>query len=124
MKFLLDTSFLMIPGKHGVDIIEGLSEFGLPELYTLDSVVGELEKHVKEGSGKEKKSAKLALSIIDKLGILVIETKKKEKNTDDSLFCRGNKFIICTQDITLGKRVREHGGKVVYLRQKKYLEIS
>ena len=124
MKFLLDTSFLMIPGKHGVDIFEGLREFGQPELYTLSRVIDELEKHVAEGSGKEKKTAKLALAFIERFNIKIIVTNKKEKNTDDSLFKRGNKFIVCTQDRELAERVREYGGKVVFLRQKKYLAMD
>lgn len=124
MKFLLDTSFLMIPGKHGIDIFDGLYEFGKPELYTLDMVIEELMIHLEEGKGKIKKAAKLALSFIEKMGVEVIEVKrKKSTKTDDELFKRGNKFVICTQDVELSKRVREYGGKVVYLRQQKYLDI-
>lgn len=125
MKFLLDTSFLMIPGKHGVDIFEGLCAFGKPELYTLDMVVNELKVHLEEGKGKTKKSAKLALSFLDKLDIEIIEVRrKKSTKTDDELFKRGNRFVICTQDVTLAKRLRKEGAKVVYLRQKKFLEMN
>ncbi|MBN2102083.1 MAG: nucleotide-binding protein [Candidatus Aenigmarchaeota archaeon] len=122
MKFLLDTSFLMIPGKHGVDIFEKLNEFGQPELYTLDMVVDELKTHIEEGKGETKRSAKLALSFIERLGIKIVEVKKKKgTKTDDELFKKGSRFVICTQDIELGKRLRAEGAKVVYLRQQKYL---
>ena len=44
MKFLLDTNFLMIPGKFKVDVFSELEKFGKPELYTVSAVVRELEK--------------------------------------------------------------------------------
>jgi len=124
MKFLLDTSFLMIPGNFGVDIFSELTKFGKPELYTLDLVIRELEMHLKEGNGKTKKSAKLALSFIERMSIEVIETKKHARKADDELFRRGNKFVICTLDRAIAKNIKEHGGKVVILRQKKYLETG
>lgn len=125
MKFLLDTSFLMIPGNHGVDIFEGLTKFGQPKLYTIDMVIEELHIKENDGKGKTKKAAKLALTFVEKLDIEVIEVKrKKSTKTDDELFKRGNKFVICTQDLELAKRLREYGAKVVYLRQKKFLEMN
>ena len=91
---------------------------------TLDMVIDELKGHEAEGKGKTKKAAKLALSMIDKLNIKIIDVKRrKSTKTDDELFKRGNKFVICTQDIELSKRIREFGGKVVYLRQQKYLDM-
>ena len=124
MKFLLDTSFLMIPGTFGTDIFEELSKFGKTELYTLDLVVSELRTHAENGKGKTKSAARLALLLIEKKGVEIIETKKREKKADDELFKRGNKFVICTLDKNLAKRVKDYGGRVVFLRQQKYLEME
>jgi len=100
-----------------------LTRFGKPELYTIDLVVKELERHAAEGKGKTKRAAKLALTFIEKKNIEIIETKKRAKKADDELFKRGNKFVICTLDRDIITHVKENGGKVIFLRQMKYLEM-
>ncbi|MEM7816268.1 MAG: hypothetical protein QXN71_04055 [Candidatus Aenigmatarchaeota archaeon] len=122
MKFLLDANFLMIPGKFRVDILKEMERFGKPELYTLDLVVKELSR-ISTGGGKEAFSAKMGLLIIQQADIGILETEGK--NTDREILKFSEKgFVVCTQDKTLISNIRKRGGRVVFLRQKKYLEMK
>jgi len=68
MKFLLDTNFLMIPGKFRVDIFKEMEKFGKPEFFTLDLVVKELGK-LSKGKGRNAFCAKLGISFIQEKDI-------------------------------------------------------
>jgi hypothetical protein len=111
MKFLLDSNFLLIPGKFKVDVFSELTKFGKPEFYTLDLVLKEL---------KRLKGGKLAFEMIKKNKVKIL--KAKGLNTDEALesFARKD-FVICTQDKGLIKRLKERRAKVITLRQRKYL---
>ena len=121
MKFLLDANFLMIPGKFKVDIFREMEKFGSPEFYTLDSVVKELGKVTKAG-GKDSNFAKLGLYLVQKRDIGILESEGK---ADTELLKRSREgFAVCTQDRALTSKIRKAGGKVVYMRQGKYLEMK
>lgn len=121
MKFLLDANFLMIPGKFKVDIFMEMERFGRPEFYTLDSVVRELGKITKAG-GKDSFYAKFGLFLVQEKDIGILESDGKA----DSELLRLSKegFVVCTQDKALTTKIRKAGGKVVFLRQRKYLEMK
>jgi len=116
MKFLLDANFLTIPGEFKVDIFTELFHFGKPELFTLDLVVKELEtiksKHTRLGLQLLKKHK---VKILKAVGVTDKEIERIAKE---------NNFVVCTQDKKLISDLQKSGIKVVYLRQKKYLEIK
>jgi rRNA-processing protein FCF1 len=122
MKFLLDANFLMIPGKFKVDVFRELEKFGRPELFAIDLVVKELSK-LSKGKGKDAFCAKLGLSFIQEKDIGILESQ--EKKADSELVrLSGEGFTVCTQDRALISKIRRKGGKVVFLRQGKYLEMK
>ncbi len=113
-KAILDTNFLLIPSKFRVDIFSELEKFGKPDLYTLDLVIKELEKI---------KGGKLALKLIEAKKIKTL--KSAELKADKELLRLSKKgYIICTQDRELIKKITSSGGKVISMRQKKYLKAS
>ena len=119
-KIFLDTNFLMIPGQFGVDIfkeIERICDFPY-ELHILDTVIGELKNLTTKGKGKDKRAAKLALSLL-KAKPLNITRSAPDVNVDDELIRLGQKHIIATQDMPLKRKVK----KKIVLRQKKYLVL-
>ena len=122
MKFLLDTNFLMIPGKFKVDVFEELKRFGKPEVFTLECVINEL-KRLSSGKGKNAIHAKVALQLLEKNKVKILSSKE---NTDSEILkiAEKNDFVVCTQDRALRKRLVSKGIKVVFLRQKKYLDIK
>jgi len=122
MKFLLDANFLMIPGKFKADIFGELERFGKPELFTIDLVVKELSK-LSKGKGKDTFSAKLGLFFIQERDIGILETEGKNADSE-MLALAGKGFTVCTQDKLLISKIRRKGGKVVFLRQRRYLEMK
>ena len=119
MKFLLDANFLMIPGQLKVDVFDQLAKFGKPELFTISAVVRELNT-LSGGKGKDARAARLALGMVGKKEVKVLEA---EGNADSILIGLASEgYSICTQDKGLQARLLEKGMGFVYLRQGKHLE--
>jgi len=116
MKFLLDTNFLVIPGQFKVDVFSELKKFGTPELFTLDLVMKELETI-------KSKHSKLALQLLKQNEVKIINASG---NTDKAIetVAKENGFVVCTQDKKLISKLQESGIAVVYLRQKRVLEMK
>ena len=122
MKFLLDTNFLMVPGKFRLDIFKELEKFGKPELFTLDLVVKELGK-LSKGRGKSTFYAKFGIFLIQDKDIGILESQ--EAKADKELLRLSKEgYVVCTQDRDLTIKIRKARGKVVFLRQEKYLEMK
>lgn len=117
---ILDTNVLMGIGQFKIDIfseLERVCDFNF-EVRVLDKTIRELEKILKEGGGKERERAKLALEIIKKKGIKEIKTR--EGKVDDILVELGSKGArVVTQDKELKRKIKEAGGQVMTIRQKK-----
>ena len=122
MKFLLDANFLMVPGKFRVDVFRELEKFGRPELYTTELVVKELSK-LSKAKGRDAFFAKLGLSFIQEKDIGILESQEKKADADILRLSKQG-FTVCTQDKALTSKIMKAKGKVVFLRQGKYLEIK
>ena len=122
MKFLLDANFLMIPGKFRVDIFTELERFGKPELYTLDSVIKELEK-LSASRGKDARYAKLGLTILKEKKIQPLPSGK-DTDSEIERVASEQGFAVCTQDKALKAKLLSRKVPVITLRQKKYLVIE
>ena len=120
MKFLLDTNFVLVPGKFKVDIFSELEKFGKPELFTLDSIIIELKK-LASGKGPDPRTAKLGLIILKKYKVKIIKVMPKKADAG-LLELSADGFAVCTLDRELMAKIKKSGGKVITLRQKKYLE--
>jgi rRNA-processing protein FCF1 len=121
MRFLLDANFLMVPGKFKADVFRELEKFGKPELFTIDHVVKELSK-VSKGKSRDAFSAKLGLFFIQQKDIGILESQEAE--ADAELLRLSKDYVVCTQDKALTKKILRKGGHVVFLRQRKYLEMK
>ncbi|MFA4639424.1 PIN domain-containing protein [Pyrococcus kukulkanii] len=127
---LPDTNFLFIPGQFGVDII---SEFDriLDVKYQVaipNVVLEELKTIIKEGKvrGKDLMAARMALKIAERFPVVYIG-EFMSKTTDELLYeyaIANDNVIVCTNDRKLRKRLREAGVPVIFLRQKKKLELE
>ncbi len=120
MKFLLDTNFLLIPGKFKVDVFRELEAFGRPELFTLDLVVSELGR-LASGAGRDASHARLALDLLEKKSVQVLEARGKDADMELERIASEQDFAVCTQDRALQKRLRKEDVTVIFLRQKKVL---
>lgn len=123
-KVILDTNFLTLPHQFKIDIfseIDRIMEENY-ELFTLDSVIDELNK-LSESKGKDAVAAKIGLELINKKNIKIIKTR--EKNVDKAIISISNKdTIIATNDKILRKKLNDKNIKTIYLRSKKFLKIK
>ena len=121
---LLDTNFCMIPFQFNIDIfteIHRICDFPY-QIVVLETTIKELDKIMKEQKGKHKLDAKLAKLLIETKNVKVI---KAEGKVDDALASMDPQTtIIATQDAGLARRFKAKKGKVITMRQKKYLVIN
>ncbi len=115
IKLLLDTNFLVIPYQFRVDIYAELRKFGKPDMYTVGPALRELAK-LKNGNEA------FRLYLIK--GGKVIETGGTDADEEIVKLAREGDYIVCTQDVKLQERLKEHGVKIVFLRQQRYLEMK
>ncbi len=118
MKAILDTNFLLIPAKFKVDIFFELRKLGITEMYTLDSVIDELESLAKR-PGAIKREASLTLKLVKSKNIKII--KAQNPKVDKELLRLSQNCTICTQDAELIKALKVENAEIIYLRQNKYL---
>jgi len=121
-KIIIDTNFLMIPFQFSVDIF---SEFGRIcsfhyKLNVYEQSINELEQIIR--TGKDKKAAKLALRLINLKEIHII--KSSEKDVDYAILRNLNgDTIVATQDAELKRKLIKKGASIIFMRQKKYLQL-
>ncbi|MFH1587292.1 MAG: PIN domain-containing protein [Candidatus Diapherotrites archaeon] len=121
-KVAVDTNMLMAINQFGIDFFnEVKGEMGNVEFIVPKQVMRELDGLAKEGK-KNLSSVKIAKELMEKENVLEVVTSVK--GTDDALVeLAGKGAIIATNDAKLKARIREIGGKIIFLRQKKFLEI-
>ncbi|MFQ5800261.1 MAG: PIN domain-containing protein [Candidatus Hydrothermarchaeales archaeon] len=119
----MDTNFLMTPAQFNVDVFGELARLidVSYELFVPDLVVKELQTLAKKGPLKNRKAARVALGLARG-----IKTIKVEGNNPDEaiLSITDKKTVVCTNDKKLRERVMKKGGKVVFLRQKRILQLE
>ena len=123
-KIIIDTNFLMIPYKFGVDIFsefDRICRFNYG-LFIFEQSIDELKGITQRQSGKDKKAAEFGLKLVKLKNIGII--KSKERDADSSILSSVSKnTVVATQDIFLKKQLIEKGAPVIVLRQKKYLQL-
>ena len=123
-KIILDTNFLMIPYQFNVDIFEEIKRI-MEEKYELiifDKIIKELER-IAESKGKDASAARIALKLIEEKEVKIITTN--EKTVDTAIIDATDKnTIVATNDKILKERLKNKNIKIIYLRNKKYLEMS
>lgn len=122
MRVIADTSFLMIPGLYGVDIMGELDRL-LERRYKLvvpRPVVKELERLAESGKPRERLAARLGLALLKRVEIINMRGA-----ADPSILkLAGKGHVVGTTDAALRKRLRRRGVPVVYLRQRSHLALE
>ncbi|MDO5824968.1 MAG: PIN domain-containing protein [Methanosphaera sp.] len=109
-----------------VDVVTQLKSL-LPSYYELvvpSLVIDELDRLKNNAKGKDKLAATVALSIAKSEAFSQVSIAKTE-HVDNLLlkYCSSDD-VLCTNDRNLRKKARELGITVVYLRQRRYLEVD
>ncbi len=120
-KVIIDTNGMMIPGQFGLDIFSELGRLGFDTYIVIRPSVRELEKINAEGKGRDKKAARIALSLLDRC--IIIEQNGFADNVIAELAVTENAAVL-TNDIELKKRLCSKGITTVCLRGKTRLSIQ
>lgn len=127
VKVLVDTNFLLIPIRFGVDIFteaeRALNQ--LVELTVSTGVLRELESLKEEARPRFRRELDFALALASRC--VVVEDEPQEGETvDDSLIrlASAEGYVVATTDSELRRRLRSRGLRVVYMRQRRYLEVE
>jgi rRNA-processing protein FCF1 len=112
----------MIPIQFNVDIFSEISRLidVSYDIFVPDKVCVELQTLAKKGNLNERKAARVGLELAKGMKILHLEGA----SPDDALVSIADEStVICTNDKLLRKRILKKGGKAIYLRQKRFLEL-
>ena len=117
----------MMSAQFHIDIVYELEQI-LPscKLVVPTAVLKEL-KHIKNRSnGKNRIAASIAIKIATSSPIEVqkMELKPGESVDDALLRLSGKSRLLCTNDRELRIRAREKNINVIFLRQRKYLDVD
>ncbi len=112
---ILDTNALLMQFEFKIDLEDELTRLlGVFEILIPSSVLDEL-KNIKD------KNVKSALDLASRY-----KTIETEKKGDKSIIFLAEKFkaVVVTNDRELRRRLKEVGIKVIYLRQKSFLDMD
>ena len=123
-RIAFDTNMLLAIRQLKVDVFSEVEKkFGKEtELAIPKQVLQELEGF-KTGNERMKKDAGIALEEIKRHN--VEKTQVEAENADTALAEMAKQgFFVASNDAVLRKRIKGFGGKVIYLRQSRFLEIE
>ena len=123
----MDSNFLFIPLRFGVDIFEELHGLLGEPLKCLvpEPVLGELRLLRIDAKPSFVREIDFALDLVERCEILD-EDRGSGETVDDFIvrIALQKGFPVATNDSELRQRLRESGVPVVYLRQRAFLEID
>ena len=127
IQILIDTNFLMVPIRFGVDYqaeIERIIESSFI-LITTPAVVEELKQLKNSVKVGEQKEINFALTQAEKITI-IDEILAPGEKVDDQLIriAKREECVVATTDSELRRRLRRAGLPVIFLRQARYLAIE
>lgn len=113
----------MVPAQFGVDIFSELGRLGFCRFLVPSGVIEELKNLCTRSRGKGKNAARIALSLTDRCEVLDTGTKE---SVDMSILKLAEKThaSVFTNDRELREKLKNEGIRLVYLRQKKRLELG
>lgn len=121
---IFDTNFLFTTFEFNIDVIEEIRRVigSTYSLYIYEGTILELAD-VEKRKTKNKKFIPLISKMLDLYDFKVI--KSNEKYIDDQILSNiSEDIIIATNDKELRLKLWEKQARVLYMRQKKYLEIK
>ncbi|MGQ9459696.1 MAG: type II toxin-antitoxin system VapC family toxin [Candidatus Bathyarchaeaceae archaeon] len=127
IRVIFDSNFLFIPSQFRLDVFEELANLLSQrfEPVLLSPTYRELLKIAEKGSPKMRKQASLALELAEKCRMVQVE-KGLEETHDDVIVRVAAEWRcpVATNDRELRKKLRNRGVPVIFLRQKRRLELE
>jgi len=127
VKVILDSNFLFIPSQFQLDVFEELGKL-LGQQFDpilLSTTKNELQEITEKGSPKMRRQALLALRFAEKCRLVRVEKDSKETHDDVIVRVAAEwRCPVATNDRELRKRLRNIGIPVIFLRQRRRLELE
>lgn len=124
---ILDSNFLFIPLKFGVDIFEELHRLLGRNVRCIVTkpIIDELKLLRTDAKPSFIKEVDFALGLVDRCDVMEASLDPCE-TVDDSIVrvASAGPFIVATNDAELRRRLKRVGVSVVFLRQRSHLEIE
>lgn len=121
-KILLDTNFLLTLIRYKIHGFEEIKEKFPCDFFTLSRVIFELEKLAKEDK-KIRNETILVKTILKNNSVKILDSKKED--VDAELVEKSKEgYIIATNDKLLRQKVKNAGGKTIYVRSLTFVETS
>ncbi|MGI6589379.1 MAG: hypothetical protein ACOX1V_01800 [Candidatus Iainarchaeum sp.] len=121
IKILIDTNFFLTMVRNKIFALEQIKGKLPVEFYTLSRVLFELQ-----GLGKSDKKIRKEVGLIEQIikinNIKIIESKIN--SVDDELVELSKNYVIATNDKELRKKVKQAGGKTIFVRSLTYIDTS
>lgn len=121
---ILDTSAIFMVFEYSIDVEQELTRLlGVYNIIVPSAVVDEINILLEEGSGKQKKLAKMALTFISRFRV---EDIGEGKTVDDIILSAAEELsaIVVTNDRELRRRLKKQNLNQIFLRQKQYLKME
>ncbi len=121
-KILLDTNFLLTMIRYKIHGFEEMKNKYPCDFFTLSRVLFELER-LSKSDKKIKNETILVKKILQNNSVRVIDSTKED--VDAELVEKSKEgFIIATNDKLLRQKVKDAGGKTIYVRSLSYIEMD
>lgn len=120
----MDTNFLTAILQFRVDVFSEIkSEFGSNIKFVVPAQVNSELERISEKGGKIAMAVKIAKEAMRKNKVGEVEVSAR--NADSALAkIAQDGAVVATNDRNLKKRIKALGGTVIYLRQKKFIEVN
>ncbi len=121
VKILLDTNFLLTTIRYKLHGLEEIKEKTPAEFYVLSGTIDEMEN-----LSKKDKKIKNEYLLVSKMlqNEKAIGIKSKTENVDKELIELSGEYIIATNDKELRKKIRENGGKSIFIKKLTTIDLS
>ncbi|MCD6247729.1 MAG: hypothetical protein J7J87_04865 [Candidatus Diapherotrites archaeon] len=120
-KVALDTNMLLYITSHKIDVFAEIRKnFGNVIFIVPQSVRNELER-LRKVNANRAKQVNIAEQLMKKNQVKIIKLSNDADNDLLELAKQGT--IVATNDKELKKRIKDFGGRVIYLRKKKLIEV-
>jgi rRNA-processing protein FCF1 len=117
----------MMSAQFHIDVVGELEKI-LPsyKLLVPSAVLKEISRIKNRSKGKTKIAASVAIKIATSSPLEVLEMELKPGETVDDALLRlsGKSRVLCTNDRELRRKARGKNINVVYLRQRRYLDVD
>jgi rRNA-processing protein FCF1 len=122
IKVLLDTNFLLTTVRHKIYGFEEIKGKIPVEFYTLSRVIHEI-KSLGKRQRKIKNEGVIVEQVLKNNNVKVLDSISEDVDSELVEYAKKG-YAIATNDKELRRRVREAGGKTIYIRSLTYIDTE